>query len=404
MLKKLWNAGLPLILLLYFFTLVMHISANHEKYQWDFRTHRMAGQVWADGENPYDPSVLDPRSGTGFVYNYPPVTLLFYRLFTLVDYNTAFHVFLVIKCVLLVGLIYFWKRVFLEADGDTLFYLFCLLVFNNVFFLDLIAGNINLLEQVFLWLGFYCFLKQKPYPFIILVILAASFKMTLAFFLVLLLLDESPRKYASFGIGAGLFGAYLLIQYLIAPRMFGDMLRNAFAVVSEPGAVGPTTHKLVQELMQLIGNLTGVDLSGAVWLLVAGLTLLVIGLSARAYLTLPTGSSREKNIQIIFMVCLVYALIHPRFKDYAYMLLIVPTYQIIKNAGRRSAFPLLFILAVMASPHWFLPLLDSLSTLFWKYYPLLIAFGVWGLYIHGIYAAADPSPETRLPVRKPRSL
>jgi hypothetical protein len=395
MLKKMWTLGLPLVLLFYLFTLIMHMSAHHEKYQWDFRTHRMAGQIWAKGENPYDPKVLDPRSGTGFVYNYPPVTLLFYRLFSLVDYQSAFHIFLTIKCLLLVGLIYFWKRMFLASDGDTLFYLFCLLVFNNVFFLDLIAGNINLLEQVFLWVGFYYYLKQKPYPFILFIILASSFKMTLAFFLVLLLLSDSRRKYFHFGIGAGLFGGYLLIQFMIVPEMFKGMLRNAFSVVSEPGAVGPTTHKLVQEFMQLIGNFSGTDLSGTVWFIAAGVMLLVIWLSAKAYFTLQQGSSDEKAKQILFLVCLVYALIHPRLKDYAYLLLIVPTYYTIKNAGRRSVFPLLFILAIMASPHWSLPLLDSLSTLLWKYYPLLIVYFTWGVYINRIYTSTNPSKQAK---------
>ena len=224
MLKKIGAIGLPLLLLIYLLTLIMHLSAHHEQYQWDFRTHRMAAQVWADGENPYDPRVLDPKSGTGFVYNYPPVTLLFYRLFTLVDYPTAFHIFLLIKCALLIGLVCFWKRVFLNQEGGALFYLFCLLVFNNVFFLDLIAGNINLLEQVFLWLGFYFFIQRRPGLFILCVILAASFKMTLTFFLVLLLLEDHPRKWHQFFIGVALFGG---LPAGSIPDCAGDVCRHA---------------------------------------------------------------------------------------------------------------------------------------------------------------------------------
>ena len=172
------------------------------------------------------------------------------------------------------------------------------------------------------------------------------------------------------------------------------MLRNAFSVVDEPGRVGPSTHKLIQELMQWIGQMTGVDLTQAAWGVAAAVMGLVIWLSYNAYLTLRQGSTEEKARQILFLVCLVYALIHPRFKDYAYLLLIVPTYHVIKNARHLAVFPLLFILAVMASPHWVLPLWDNLSTILWKYYPLMVVFCVWGLNLHEISARAAVSRGT----------
>jgi hypothetical protein len=168
------------------------------------------------------------------------------------------------------------------------------------------------------------------------------------------------------------------------------MLRNAFSVVAEPGAVGPTTHKLIQDLLQLLSNLTGTDVTLSTWPLTAGITLLVIWLSAIAYFILKQRSPELQAKQVLFLVCLVYALIHPRFKDYAYLLLVVPSYYIIKNAWHLRVFPLLFILAILASPQWPLPLLGTLSVVLWKYYPLIFAFGVWGIYLHEIFAAPEP--------------
>jgi hypothetical protein len=84
----------------------------------------------------------------------------------------------------------------------------------------------------------------------------------------------------------------------------------------------------------------------------------------------------------------VYALIHPRFKDYAYMLLIVPSFYIMKNIRFTKAFPFIFIFAILASPHLMLPGIDVLSSVLWQYFPLMIAYTIWGLYLYEIYSRA----------------
>ena len=229
--KKIFGIAGPLLLLLYFITLVLHISAHDDQYQWDFRTHRKAGEIFASGSDPYDPNVLINQKDASFLYTYPPVTLCFYWLFTLTDGETAFQIFLFVKCILLIGLIVFWKSAFLSQEGDSLFYLFSLLAFNCAVFADLIAGNINLIEQILLWAAFFFYLKRRLALFCVFALLAASFKMTPIFFLVLLLLCDHEKKYA-YLVGAGsIFLAYLLIQYLILQDMFTGFIRNALTVV-----------------------------------------------------------------------------------------------------------------------------------------------------------------------------
>lgn len=58
-------------------------------------------------------------------------------------------------------------------------------------------------------------------------------------------------------------------------------------------------------------------------MVVIGLAVTVVFLSGRACLLLKRSLIDPEDNQkiILFLVCLVYALIHPRFKDYAYMLL-----------------------------------------------------------------------------------
>ena len=103
MARKIAGGVVIVLLLLYLLTLVLHISGNIDKYLWDFQTHREAGKIFASGSNPYDSENLPPNVRTHFLYTYPPVTLFLYQLFSLMDYKTAAHVFLILKCLLLIG-------------------------------------------------------------------------------------------------------------------------------------------------------------------------------------------------------------------------------------------------------------------------------------------------------------
>jgi hypothetical protein len=399
--KKLAGGIFTGLLLLYFLSLVVYMSAGYEKYQWDFRTHRQAGKIFASGSNPYDPKVLIPGAGTRLPYTYPPVTLFFYQLFSLPSYKTAFHIFLFLKCILLVGLVYFWKREFLQRETSALFYLFCLLAFNSEKFLDILAGNINLLEQIMLWLAFYYFLKQRLLLFCTFTIIAASFKMVPVLFLFLLLLSEDKKKYI-YLLGSGMvFLIYLLLQYAISPHLFVDFVRNALSVVSERGIIVPSTYTLISDVFKVFAQNTGVHVPQSIPLAIVGiLAAATILLSYRAYILLRRSKLEEKEKVALFLVCFVYALIHPRFKDYAYMLLLVPTYFMITNARYIKAFPFILVLFFLSSPPWTLPGSEMFLSFFWEYYPLMIAYCVWGIYLYEIYNYAnepiEPSADRKI--------
>jgi dolichol kinase len=164
---------------------------------------------------------------------------------------------------------------------------------------------------------------------------------------------DHEKKYA-YLVGAGsIFLAYLLIQYLILPDMFTGFIRNALTVVGESGVVGPSTHKFVKEIFRMITQISGPVSPTIITMVVIGLAATVVFLSGRACLLLKRSLMDHEDNQkiILFLVCLVYALIHPRFKDYAYMLLIVPSYYIIglpafDAAGNR--YPFLGFVAVFS--------------------------------------------------------
>jgi hypothetical protein len=385
-----------IFLLVYFITLVLHISANFDQYQWDFRTHRKAGEIFASGLDPYDPNILSPQSGTPFLYNYPPVTLHFFNFFAQFDYKLAFHIFLIAKSILLIGLIYFWEREFLKTNANFFLGLFCLLAFNSAIYRDLIAGNINLLEQVFLWTAFFFYLKHRLILFCTFCLLAASFKMTPTFFLVLLLLADDKKKYQYF-VGAGFaFFAYLLVQYIIVPEMFTSAIQNAFVVVSERGSIVPSTFTLLSDVFKWFSNNAGLATPQAIQFAVLSVIVAaVILLTYKAHARLKSTKMENRQMLEVFLVCLVYALIHPRFKDYAYILLIVPAYYIIMNNRFTKANPFIFFLAILVYPPFIIPGTEIIFRFFWVYYPLMIAYVIWGMYLYEIFSFEKaPSPVT----------
>ena len=400
MAKKIFQIVGPLLLLIYFITLVMHVSVHSDQYQWDFRTHRKAGEIFAGGSDPYNPDILLRHKDANFLYTYPPFTLILYALFNQTDYHAAFHIFLLAKCVMLIGLVIFWRMAFLGSAGDSLFFLFCLLGFNSAIFADLIAGNINLVEQILLWVAFFFFLKHRPVLFCVFVLMAASFKMLPVFFIILLLATDHPKKVHYFIGAAAVFLAYLLVQYLIYPDMFTGFVRNALTVVGESGAVGPSTEKFVKEVFALIAKLWGPVSPAVTSIVVIGLAVLVVFLSGKAYLLLkraPTDMP-DRDKMILFLVCLVYALIHPRLKDYAYMLLLVPSYYIMKTTRLKNVFPFVFVLSILAAPHLMVPGFDILSAMVWRYFALVIAYTIWGLYLYEIFSTIpnnEPGTESR---------
>jgi len=399
--KKIFGIVGLVFLLVYFLTLVLHISANFDQYQWDFRTHRKAGEIFASGLDPYDPRILFPQAQTKFLYNYPPVTLYFYKFFAQFSFKTAFHIFLIAKCMLLVGLIYFWKREFFKTNTTALFCLFCLLAFNSAVYRDLIAGNINLVEQVFLWLAFFFYIKRRLILFCIFCLLAASFKMTPTFFLVLLLLAEDKKKYQYFVCSGMAFFAYLLIQYLIVPDMVTSAIQNAFAVVSERGTIVPSTFTLISDVVKWLSKDLGPATPQAIqFAILAVFAAAVIVLTHRAHARLVSAKVENRQMLEVFLVCLVYALIHPRFKDYAYMLLIVPAFYIIMNNRFTKANPFAFFFAILLYPPFIVPGTEIVFMFFWKYYPLVVAYVIWGMYLYEIFSTGKAPSREPLPAEK----
>ena len=210
--------------------------------------------------------------------------------------------------------------------------------------------------------------------------------MTPTFFVILVLLTDDENKYKLFIGSAGAFLTYLLIQYLILPDYFAGFIKNALAVVGEPGPVGPSTLKFFRAVFKAIGDSTGIILPEALQLIIVGLIVCgVVYMTYRGARQLTDSRVPNKELTEVVLVCLLYAMIHPRMKDYMYLLLIVPSYFVLKNTRFTRLAPFLFILFILSADRLHLPIFSSMLSLLWSYYPLMIAYTVWGILLNEIF-------------------
>jgi len=137
-----------------------------------------------------------------------------------------------------------------------------------------------------------------------------------------------------------------------------------------------------------------IEVQGFHWIALIAIVVPVVALSIRACNAVRSYRFPDKDKIIIFLACVVYALILPRFKDYYYVLLLVPTYFIVKRARHIKAYIPLIVLVILPSilsteiPLPGFKRFISLLNILWEYHPLIVAYFVWGLYIFEILIAA----------------
>jgi hypothetical protein len=378
---------------LYSFFLLWNIASGiDQRYQWDFKAYYCAAQVAKIGLDYYDQPYLRHFCSPDVqqYYNYTPWSIWFFRFFNLFDYKTAYLLFFILKILALAGLVFLWKKIFLEAEADLGFFAFVLLAFNGALYVDLLSGNISLFEQLGLWLGFFFLLKRKPFLFGLCVVVIANFKVVpLAFLLLFLFLDVKKKWLHFFGWLAGFLGLQA-VSYALNPFLFKGFLRVFFSMLRETsGVLNPSTFVWLQNLIRdyyprLLGSVPPALMIyvvfGLLAVVIAWLTLLALGRLRRR-----GGLETEKVV--IFLSCVAYALLLPRFKDYSYVLLLVPAYFALKKYAAGLGRIFLFGLMILSVPENVnLPGLKAVFEQVWTFMPLWAAVVVWILYLRHAFS------------------
>jgi hypothetical protein len=318
-----------LALATYGFTVLRGIVVKDK--QWDFRTYYYAAQVHASGGNPYDTDSLSRAAGEEieFPYVYPPVTLYAFRPFLAFGFPAAYLIFLILKLAALGLLVWLWIRFLRPERGyGLLLFVFCFLAFRKTLVRDLNAGNISCFEQVLVWLAAFCLLAGRQVSFSILIAGSAIFKLTSGALLGLALIDRTRKSLVStVAVAVGLV-LVNVASYLNDPTLYRGFLANALAL-DERGKVNPSSLAFIRDAISSVGGglparLGGIDY-GVYLVVLACLALCTLAVARRVDL-------RAERRDFLIFCCFVYALAAPRFKDYSYMLLVVPAIYVIREA------------------------------------------------------------------------
>jgi len=373
---------------LYFLVAVAAIAFRagpHGEYEGDFSMYYWTAKAYEAGIDPYDRKAVEAMSGRHITqFYYFPLSIHVFRPFTRLPHNTARILFLLLQCVMLVYVVCLWQRVFLREPTDTWFLLFCLLAFNASIYADLATGNVAIIEQAFLWTAFYCFLRNQPVKFAVFLALASIFKIVLLFFLLLIPFARKDQRLPFLAALGGVGTTILVFTALTDAELAGRFVFNLPSILSLPseqGIINPSSlafFKTVRGSLTASGVLTSPGL--VQWPLYICWVVFVFAVSWR-FLRKTDGADTDNTIWAINFLCLVLALVSPRFKDYSYMLLLVPTYFLLKRTTVIKPYHLGFILCILSVHHIMLPGLRKFTVALWIYYPLALALLVWIAYV-----------------------
>lgn len=357
---------LSLLALLAFWGHAAYSVATNHYLQWDLHTYYYGAQVYLEGGNPYDPQALAAAASVDEVYPfvYPYYTAYLFSPLLLFDYQTVYYLFFALKLLLLALLFLLWKDHF---PRGYLFpsMLFCSLAYRGALRFDVIYGNISLIEQVLLWGAVWALLRDRLGWFCSLVTASALFKLNTIVFLLGALFERNRKSILLAAGCLGLFLSVLVVSYAAAPGLYGDFLSNLRAL-DERGRHNPSSLAFISDGVDLLSGIVGAIPYGA--FIVYGLY--VLGVLGWTFAVLRKAWPIRARMELVSLAIFLFALVMPRFKDYSYILLVVPTLYALRYAIRSTSWRIVAVAALC------LPLFD--------YQPFIAALGIYVAFLRWI--------------------
>ena len=349
--------------------------------QWDFKVYYFAAEAWRAGHNPYDPALLPPAAGVDvYPFVYPPYLLALFWVFTLAPLGAALKVFLALKFALLGWLATIWARLLKSPPWQPAWVLFLVFAYSSCIFVDFASGNVTTIEQCALWTGVAWLLAGRRWLFVGAVVIASLFKLTPILLLLVLLARPDRDRYRLVGAGFAMLGAVLLLTYAITPELTRQFLHSVTSL-DERGRINPALLALVRDAAAVIQRARGISINTgtqtAIYLILA---LGIAAATGRAVVRIGRSASTDRLELMLYIAMLGYALALPRFKNYSYMLLIVPTYFIATRSTRLWRAAPILVIAALPVYSW-LTTTDNLALLA-NYSQYLIAFAAWCLFLY----------------------
>jgi len=383
-----WIGTGLLILLgsLYLFNLL----AQRDRALWDFKTYYYAARAFQSGQDPYDPKVLTEIAGEeiSLPFLYPPFTLVLFLPFVSLPYASAVTVYFVLKLLAIALLFRIWRK-FLERDFDFLFFPFALVVFNSAVPLDFASGNISVFEQILLWGGFLFFLRGQLFHFVSLIVIAALFKVTPLFFLVLLFFSEGRKRFLYFTAGLVAFAAIHGAGYLLYPELMTEFSGDVDRILGDQeqrGLWNPSTYALIRDIaysgMSAVDREIGMRGPFIVFLILGAVSLFLTSWVFWREREIPREDTSEKDRGTICLLTFLYILLVPRLQVYSYLIVIPSAYYFLRRWGDSKVYPIsLFFVMSLSARDVFFPGMKQFYSFFWDYSPLLVVFVFWAVVV-----------------------
>jgi len=141
-----------------------------------------------------------------------------------------------------------------------------------------------------------------------------------------------------------------ILPILFHPQLAAGWLASVRSlkglVFVERGRINQASLTFIQESLDNLPTGLGINIASIDLIVYA---LFILALSYMAYRVIQKYDFRNDRIGFVMGSLFFYALILPRFKDYSYMLLIVPSMYVIKHAIKNIAYRIIAIAGVCVS-------------------------------------------------------
>lgn len=357
--------------------------------QWDLKTCLMAAHAALAGLDPYRIENLSELAGrtAELPFVYPPVGLFPFLALAQLSSSSAHVLWVAAKTLALVGLVLAWTRWFAPRAGVLPIALCAVFGWNAAALWDLRAGNVALIENVLLWIGFGCLIAGRRTAFAALVVAASCFKLTPALFLLLLLVPtDKPPSPARLVAALAALAALVWGAFAVGPAAhWGGFLTN-IPDATTLGDANPSSLGLASVLIKAAGvaDPWASRLAIAAWAAYAG----ALFLASRAFLR-HAWAARDP-LRWVMAAVFLELLVAPRPMAYGYVRL-VPAPFFFSPEPFDGAAGRLF-LAVILSAQGLSRLANQQSaSLAVVYAPLLLTLAIWLLIAR---SAPHPAPRT----------
>lgn len=310
-------------------------------------------------------------------------------------------IYILLQLLLLFFLFILWRKYFLKGEFDYLFFLFCFFAFNSAILIDLVTGNISIIEQALLWGAFYFYLEKRPLLFCLLILLISCFKISPILFLALLFISDDKQKYKYFFSSLILFTIYIFLNIIFEYNLFQNFLGN-LKQMDYGGISNPSSYQLIKDLLLLCQNYLNITYSFTFNVIIY--FAFVFSVLLYSYKTVFSFLKNNVNLDIkliLLFSIIIYVLVLPRVMSYSFIIMLIPSYYIIKKITDVKAGIILFILIIMTSGSSItnFTFLNVYWILIWNYFPLILTLAIFFLYIKHISTIIHTS-NTSIPTLK----